>query len=70
MKGKRAKECSQCCSINYKSFKKFVYDTLKMWLCVDCYDLMNDLKASRKGKQQQEVLNSEKIIDRNYKGDR
>ena len=48
MKGKRDKEWSQCGSINYKSFKKFVYDTLKMWLCVDCYDLMNDLKASRK----------------------
>ena len=44
----RDKECSQCSNTNYKSFNRVVYDTLKLWLCVDCYDLMNDLKPLRK----------------------
>ena len=50
MKGKRPSHCYMCSSKYYDKFKKFVYNTLKMWLCVDCYDVVKDLKPGKRRK--------------------
>ena len=48
MKEKRPNSCHECGDTRRNLLKKFVYETLKMWLCIDCFDFWHDLKPGTK----------------------